>query len=111
MLNDLHLKGMEFPVFKKDFSKIEEKINFCVNIICYENNLIYYVYVSNKKFENCMNLLLITDEHQSHYVYIKYFNRFMCNKTKNNNNNKNVCRYCLQCFISERVLIENKENC
>ena len=32
----------------------------------------------------------------------------LCN-TKDNN--KHFCRYCLQCFSSERVLIEHKENC
>ena len=29
-----------------------------------------------------MDLLLISDQSKSHYVYIKDFNRFMCNKTK-----------------------------
>ena len=29
-----------------------------------------------------MNLLIITDKNEPHYVYIKEFNRFMCNKTK-----------------------------
>ena len=52
-------------------------------MFCYENNLVYSVYVSNEDFENCVNLLMITDENKSHYVYIKGFNRFMCNKTKN----------------------------
>ena len=28
---------------------------------------------------------MITDENKSHYIYIKDFNRFMCNKTKNKN--------------------------
>ena len=28
---------------------------------------------------------MITNENKSHYVYIKDFNRFMCNKTKNKN--------------------------
>ena len=32
-----------------------------------------------------MDLLVISDENKSHYVYIKDFNRFMCNKTKNKN--------------------------
>ena len=32
-----------------------------------------------------MDLLLISHENKSHYVYIKDFNRFMCNKTKNKN--------------------------
>ena len=34
------------------------------------------------KFEDCIDLLLITDESKSHYVYIKDFRRFMCNKMK-----------------------------
>ena len=34
----------------------------------------------------------------------------MCNKTKNKNK-KYFCKCCLQCFQSERVLIEHGENC
>ena len=34
----------------------------------------------------------------------------MCNKTKNKNK-KSFCKCCLQCFSSEKVLIEHKENC
>ena len=34
----------------------------------------------------------------------------MCNKTKNKNK-KYFCKCCLQCFSSEKVLIEHKENC
>ena len=32
-----------------------------------------------------MDLLLVTDENKSHYVYIKDFDRFMFHKTKNKN--------------------------
>ena len=70
----------------------------------------YPVYVSNKKFENCMDLLLITDKHKSHYVYIKDFNGLMRNKTKCRTK-KHFCKYCWQCFSSERVLIEHKKIC
>ena len=57
-----------------------------------------------------MNLLMITDENKSHYIYIKDFKRFMCNKAKNKNKN-HYCKYYLQCFSSERVFIEHKETC
>ena len=67
-----------------------------------------FCYVSNEKLENCLNLLMITDKNNSHYVYINDFNRFMCNKTKNKNKN-HFCKYCLQWFSSERVLVEHKE--
>ena len=55
-------------------------------------------------------MLLITDENKSYYVYIKDFNRFMCNKTKNKNK-KYFCKCCLQCFSSQKVFIEHKKNC
>ena len=49
MVNDLDYEGIEFPVSKKDFGKIEKKNNICINVFCYENNLVYPVYVSDKK--------------------------------------------------------------
>ena len=59
------------------FSRIEQKNNICINVFCYENRSTYSVYVSNKKNENCIDLLMITEENIGHYVYIKDFNRFM----------------------------------
>ena len=110
MVNDLDYEGIEFPVSKKDFGKIEKKNNFCINVFCYENNLVYPVYVSDQKFEDCMDLLTITNKNKSHYVYIKNFNRFMCNETKCKNK-KHFCKYCLQCFSSETVLVKHVETC
>ena len=71
-------------------------------MFCYENGLNYPVYVSNQKFRDCIDLLLISDENKSHYVYIKDFDSFMCNKTKNENK-KYFSKCCLQ--------VEHKENC
>ena len=97
-------KGIKFPVSGKDFGKIEKKNNVCFNVFCYENNLVYPVHISDQKVKDGMDLLMITDENKSHYVYIKDFNRFMCNKTKCKNK-KYIYKYCLQCFSSERVLV------
>ena len=95
---------------EKDFSKIETKNNIRINVFCYENKLNFPVYLSDQKFENSIDLLLVIDENKSHYVYIKDFDRFMFHKTKNKNK-KWFCRSCLQCFSSENVLIKHKENC
>ena len=79
-------------------------------MFCYENRLTFPIYISNQKFENSMDLLLIIDGDKSHYVYIKDFDRFMFHKTKNKNK-KWFCKSCLQCFSSENVLIKHKEDC
>ena len=66
---------LNFLSLKKDYCKIERKNNICINLFCYENNLVCLAYVSDQKFEDHMGLLLIIDENRSHYVYIKDFNR------------------------------------
>ena len=95
---------------KKDYCSIERQNKICTNVFCYENGLTYPIYVPNQTFRDCMNLLLISNENKSHYVYIKRFNRFIFNKTKCKNK-KYFCKCCLQCFSSEKVLIEHGENC
>ena len=82
LVNNLHYDGIEFPVRETYFSKIERKNNICINVFCYENKLVFQIYVPNKKFENSMDLLLLIDNDKSHYMYIKDFNRFMFHKMK-----------------------------
>ena len=72
--------------------------------------MVFPIYVSDKKFKDFMDLLLLIDDDKSHYVYIKDFNTFMCHKTKNKNK-KWFCRSYLYCFRGENVLIKHKENC
>ena len=88
---------------EKDFIKIEEKENIYINVSGYEKELVFPIYISDQKFEDSMDLLLLIDDDKSHYVYIKDFDRFMFHKTKNKNK-KWFCRSCLQCFSSESVL-------
>ena len=101
---------IEFPVQEKDFSKIVVDNNICINVFDYEDVLVFLIYVSEQKFEDSMNLLLLIDDDKSHYVYIKDFDRFMFHKRKSKNK-KWLCRSCLQCFSSENVLKKHKEDC
>ena len=71
LANNINYDGVEFPVRKKDFSKIETKNDICINVFCYENKLTFPIYNSDQEFENSMDLLLAIDENWSHYVYIK----------------------------------------
>ena len=85
ILNVLNFLFQKKKKKKEDSCKIERQNNICIIVFCYENNLAYPVYLSDQKFHNSMDLLLISDENKSHYVYIKDLNRFMGNKTKNKN--------------------------
>ena len=100
---------LNFLCKKKIINKIELKNNICINVFDYENGLVFPIYVSDKKFEDSMDWLLLIDDNKSHYVYIKDFDRFTFHKAKNKNKEW-FCRSCLQCFSSGSVLIKHKEN-
>ena len=67
---------------EKDFHKIKLKNNICLNVIGYENRLVFPSYVSDQKFEDSMDLLLLIDDDKSHFVYTKDFDRFMSQNKK-----------------------------
>ena len=80
------------------------KIN--INVFSYEDKIIYPIYLSDLRFNDVLDLLLINN----HYVLIKDFNRLMFNKTKSKNK-KWFCKSCLQCFSSEKILNEHGKGC
>ena len=77
MVHDLDYKDIEFPVPGKDLGTIEKTNNVFINVFCYENELIYPVHMSDQKYEDCMDLLLITDE-KSHIMSTSKISTDLC---------------------------------
>ena len=110
IVKQLNYDRTEFPVQEKNFNKIEMMNNVWINVFAYENKLVFPIYVSEQNFKDSMDLFLLENDNNSHYVYIKDSVRFTFHKTINKNK-KWFCRSCLQCFSRESVLIKHKENC
>ena len=68
---------------KKDFNKVEVQNNICINVFCYEDELVYPIFISKQKFKDWMDLLLLIEGNKLRYVYIKDFNTLMFDKSKN----------------------------
>ena len=109
-IEKLDYSSIEFPVTVKQINKIEKQNNICINLFGYEEKQKFPIYISKEKYQDHMELLLITEGKNKHYVLIKDFNKFMFNQTKHEHR-KYFCMYCLQCFSREDVLTEHKNNC
>ena len=109
-IEKLDYSGIKFPVTTKQYSKIEKQNEININVFGYEDKQPYPIFVSKEKYDKEMNLLLITENENKHYVLIKDFNKFMYNQTKHRER-KHFCMHCLQCFSSERVLNDHKKIC
>ena len=73
LVNDINLDGAWFPEREKDFSNIEGKNSIRINVYCYENKLTFPIYISDQKFENLIDLLLVSNESKSDSVYVNEF--------------------------------------
>ena len=60
----------------RNYEIVEERSNINVNVSGYENR-VFPLYVTNKSNEQVLNVLLISNDGKSHYVYVKDFNRLM----------------------------------
>ena len=56
------MNGIEFLVQENDFNKIEVKNNICINVFSYENRLVFPIYISDQKFKDSMDLLLLIND-------------------------------------------------
>ena len=97
---NLNYSGVEFPVSKKDYCKISVMNKNNINVFCYENRVIFPIYLYNQSFDDVLDLLLVNN----HYVLIKDFNGLMFNKNKSKNK-KWFCKSCLCCFSSEKSIV------
>ena len=109
-IEKLDYSSIEFPVTVKQINKIEKQNNICINLFGYEEKQKFPIYISKEKYQDHMELLLITEGENKHYVLIKEFNKFMFRQNKHEHK-KHFCMYCLQCFSREDVLTKHINNC
>ena len=54
--NNLNYDGIEFPM--QDLKKVEVQNNICINVFCYENKLVFPVYISDQIFKSSIEMML-----------------------------------------------------
>ena len=70
MTNSLDYADIKFPVSKNNVVELKGRIASTLMYL-----VMKIVHISGEKLENCVDLLLIADGNESHYVYIKDLNR------------------------------------
>ena len=82
----LDYSGIEFPIKEKDYPLIEQRFSINLNVFYY-NKRVFPFYISDKNNEQVLNVLLISNDEKSHYVFIKDFNSLMYQKTRHRGKN------------------------
>lgn len=108
--NELDFTGIPFPVPLNKVSLFEKLNNIGVNVIGYDspkNNAkkeLYPLYISKQRQSSKhVNLLLITQNHKTHYILIKKLNSFL----KTYGRSKFYCIYCFHGYVRKQLLDEH----
>ena len=96
----LIMKVLNFLSLEKILVRLKRKIIFTLICFIMKSYFVYPVYILDETLKNCMGLQLILVGNELHYVYIKYFNRFMFNKTKSKNK-KHFSKYCYNVLVEK----------
>ena len=108
--NELNFEYITFPVKVKDIHKFEIQNKISVNVLGFEKGNLYPVHVTKERFDQHVNLLLISDGQKSHYCWIKSMSRLLADQ-HSSKIKSHYCIYCLQGFTSHRVLEKHQIYC
>lgn len=110
----LNWEGIGFPVKIPQIDKFEKQNEgIAINVFGWENGGLTILRISkeNKDIPR-INLILITDEENSHYCWIKDMGRLVYGKTKHTTGGQQFyCDLCLSRFTNKDVLERHQEIC
>lgn len=108
----LDFTGIEFPVKVKSIPSFERQNNLAINVFRLDETRICPLYISKQeKGVKRIHLLLLEDNADYLYTWIKDLNKFLyCQKT--NNGKWHYCDFCItSCYSTEKELQDHKKVC
>ncbi|XP_050519039.1 uncharacterized protein LOC126893133 [Diabrotica virgifera virgifera] len=115
----LNFEGIDFPMKLKDIKKFENLNNISVNVYGLESNFVnnkrqYEIvgplHFTSNRHATHVNLLLITNDKQSHYCLILDMSRLVRSQKTKDRHKVYLCDGCLQFFVCEEKLDNHQNN-
>ncbi|KAF4532661.1 hypothetical protein B566_EDAN002896 [Ephemera danica] len=105
--------NINFPTSIKDVKKFEQGNNITVNVFALDDEgKVYPVRVAETEKVDHRDLLIIQDEDNTHYTYIKDFNRLVASQLTKHKGSVFVCKRCFTHYNEEEEkLIAHRELC
>ena len=105
-LDKLNYKDIEMPMAVKDIDKFEKMNDLVINVYgCTEDGTqIWPRRISKRRDKDAINLLMLENGENYHYVLIKNLNRLLSTEGGNNMHPKIFCPYC--CYGFDKRYLE-----
>ena len=106
---ELDVGGINFPTAISQIPQFEKQNQISVNVFGYDKE-IFPLVITKERYEQHVNLLLISRGEQRHFCLIRNLNAFLADRTKHKGQTF-YCNYCLHGFCTESGLTEHVPHC
>ncbi|CAG2208278.1 unnamed protein product [Mytilus edulis] len=108
--SSLNFDTIMFPVKLADIPKFEKQNKISLNVFGFNKGEVFPIHISKHRFEQHVNLLMISDNKKSHFCWIKNLNRLLGDQHTHHGRHF-YCPYCLHGFTKERILSNHLPYC
>jgi len=109
--DELNMEGIDYPVRIPQIKKIEKQNeNISINVFGFDQNELFPVYITKFKTNLHVNLLLYSNDDQTHYCLIRNMSRLLSSLTKHHSVRYH-CDYCLHGFTTQDLLDKHEPIC
>ena len=108
--DELNFDGVEFPVTLDKIGKFERQNNISINVIGFDEVVLFLIYITKERFDTHVNLLLYTQGLINHYCLIKDLNKLLYSQNRHKSR-MYYCPYCFHGFVREDLVRDHQPHC
>ena len=107
----LNWNGIDFPTPLTQIKRFEKQNPYSINVFGWREGNVYPLRISEHTNEESINLILLSNNENQHYCWIKRMSALVASQTNKHKGKKYVCKYCCNSFPTEKSLQKHIEYC
>ena len=107
----LNWKGIDFPTPITQIARFEKQNPYSINVFGWMGGNVYPLRISKHTNEQCINLILLSNNENQHYCWIKKMSALAASQINKHERKRYFCKYCCNSFPTEKSLQKHIEYC
>ena len=104
----LNWKGIDFPTPLNQIKRFEKQNPYSINVFGWSGGSVYPLRISEHTNEESINLLLLSNNENQHYCWIKRMSALAASQINKHKGKRYFCKYCCNSFPTEESLQKHK---
>ena len=107
----LNWKGIDFTTPLTQITRFEKQNPYSIDVFGWNGASVYPLRISEHENEQCINLLLLSNNENQHYCWVKNMSALTASQMNKHKGKRYFCMYCCNSLPTEKSLQKHIEYC